>query len=122
LNDQKGEWDMKKFMVAALTASAFLCAMSAAQAEEGQMHVKLADLNLATDAGAKSALARIQVSAANFCEVTEGRETLERMYVKKHCVADMTRKGVKKLNAPMVTALLDGRTAGEKPARIAMAR
>jgi hypothetical protein len=31
----------------------------------------------------------------------------------------MTLKGVKQLNAPMVTALLDGRGAGEKPAQVA---
>jgi UrcA family protein len=83
------------------------------------MSVKLAGLDLATNAGAKSALARIQVSAANFCEATEGRDSLDRLYVKKHCVAAITLKGVKQLNAPMVTALLDGRGAGEKPAQVA---
>jgi UrcA family protein len=112
---------MKKIMFAALTASAFLCAMNAAQAEDGQMRVKMADLNVATAAGAKVALARIDFSAANFCEQTSGRESLERLYVKKRCVTEMTRKSVNQLNAPMVTALLDQRT-GEKPSQLAMAR
>ncbi|CAN7641821.1 UrcA family protein [Phenylobacterium sp. LjRoot225] len=113
---------MKKIMVAAVTASAFLCAVTAAQAEDGQMRVKLAGLDVATDAGAKAALTRIQFSAETFCEQTSGRESLERIYVKDRCVAEMTRKGVKQLNAPMVTALVGDRAAGEKLAQVAMAR
>src|ERR1700740_2184528 len=97
-------WGVKKIMFAALTASAFLCAISAAQAEDAQMRVKLADVNVATDAGAKTALTRIEYSAANFCEQSFGRESLERQAVKNHCVAEMTRKSVRQLNAPMVTA------------------
>lgn len=115
-------WGVKKIMFAAFTASAFLCAIGAAQAEDGQMRVKLADLNVATDAGAHVALARIQFSAANFCEQNAGRESLERQMVKNHCVAEMTRKSVKQLNAPTVTALLGGRAAGEASAQVAMAR
>lgn len=107
---------MKKIIFAALAASAFLGAFNAAQAEEGQMRVKLADINMSTEAGAKAALARIEFSAANFCEQTSGRESLERMYVKSRCVTAMTRKGVKQLNAPMVSALLDG---GAKPSQLA---
>jgi UrcA family protein len=113
---------MKKIMFAALTVSAFLCTINAAQAEDAQMRVKLADINVASDAGAKTALTRIQFSAANFCEQSSGRESLERQSLKNHCVAEMTRKSVQQLNAPMVTALLGGRTLAEKPAQIAMAR
>lgn len=106
---------MKKIMFAAFTASVFFCAMNV-QAEESQMRVKLADLNVATDAGARVALARIQFSAANFCEQTSGRDSIERIYVKNRCVAEMTRKSVRQLNAPVVTAL------AEKPTQVAMAR
>jgi len=85
------------------------------------MRVKLAGLNIASDAGAKTALARIEFSAANFCEQTSGRVSLERRSVETRCIAEMTRKGVKQLNVPSVTALLDDR-AVEKPSQIAMAR
>lgn len=107
---------MKKIISAAFAASAFLGACNAAQAEEAQMRVKLADLNISTEAGAKTALARIQFSAADFCEQTSGREPLERMSVKSRCVAAMTRKSVNQLNAPMVSALLDG---GARPSQLA---
>ena len=112
---------MKKIVFAALAASALLCATSGAQAQDSQMRVKLAGLNMASDAGAKTALARIESSAANFCEQTPGRVSLERRSVEERCVAEMTRKSVKQLNAPTVTALLDDHAA-EKPSQIAMAR
>jgi len=113
---------MKKIICAALAASAFLCAFNAAQAEDAQMRVKLADINMATEAGAKVALARIEFSAANFCEQSAGRETLERTSATNRCIAQMTLKSVKQLNAPMVTALLQGAAVTEKPSQLAMAR
>jgi UrcA family protein len=111
---------MKKIICAALTASTLLCA--AAHAEDAQMRVKLADINMATAAGARTALARIQFSAANFCEQSAGRETLERATVTDRCVAQMTLKSVRQLNAPMVTALLQGAAATDKPSQLAMAQ
>jgi len=120
-SNAKKRWGMRKIVFAALAASAFLGAVNAAQAEEGQMRVKLADVNVASQAGAKTALARIRFSAAAFCEQNSGRESLEREQVKARCVARMTGKSVKQLNAPMVTALLDDRSNGEKPAQVAMA-
>lgn len=112
---------MKKFIYAAVAASAFLCAVQAAQAEEAQMRVKLADVNLATQAGAQTALARIQFSVADFCEKSMGRETLERAAVTDRCVAEMTAKSVRQLNAPLVTALLKGPATEQRP-QLAMAR
>lgn len=96
----------RAILCAALAASAFMGAMTAAQAEDGQMRVKLGDVNLATADGAKVALARIQSQAANFCEVSSGREPLDRVAAANHCVTIMTRKSVAQLNAPLVTALL----------------
>ena len=110
---------MKKIICAALVASTFACAFSAAQAEDAQMRVKLADINIATAAGARTALARIQFSAANFCEQSSGRESLERTSVTDRCVAQMTLKSVKQLNAPMVTALLQGAAVTDKPTQFA---
>ena len=107
---------MKKFAIAALAASTFLGVFSAAHAEDGQMRVNLAGVNTTTEAGAKTALARIRFSAANFCEQTGGRAPLERVSAEDRCAAAMTRKSVQQLNAPMVSALLDG---GSKPSQLA---
>lgn len=99
---------MKRAIVcAALAATALMGAMTAARAEDGQMRVKVGDLNLATEDGAKLALYRIEASAGAFCDVPAGREEMERASVERRCVADMTRKGVDGLHAPMVTAALD---------------
>lgn len=107
---------MKKIAFSALVASTFLAAITTAQAEDGQMRVKLAGIDIATEAGAKTALARIRFSAANFCEQTAGRAPLERASAEDRCVAAMTQKSVQQLNAPMVTALLG---VGAKPAQLA---
>jgi len=106
----------RAILCAALAASAFMGAMTAAQAEDGQMRVKLGDLNLATDDGAKTALVRIQSQADSFCEVSSGRQSLERVAVENRCVTSMTRKSVAQLNAPLVTALLEGRSASAQSA------
>jgi UrcA family protein len=84
-------------------------AMTAAQAEDGQMRVRLTGLNLATVAGATAALGRIRWSSGMFCDAHAGRLSLERGGAVDHCVGDMTRKSVAQLNAPLVTALLEDR-------------
>lgn len=104
---------MTRFICAALATAAIFSGVTAASAEDAQMHVKVTDINLTTDAGAKSALARIRFSAAQFCERDAGRQSLERTALVERCVAEMTRKGVDGLNAPLVTALL----RREAPAR-----
>jgi len=84
-----------------------LCAAGSAQAEDAMMRVNLADLNLATEAGAKTALARIRRSTANFCELTTGRVSLQRSSAVDRCVADMMHESIRQLNKPLVTALLE---------------
>lgn len=98
----------RTILCAALTASAFLGALTAARAEEAQMRVRLADLNLSTAAGAKIAFSRIGASAQAFCGAGIGRQPLDRVAAESRCVAEMTRRGVDTLHAPLVTALLLG--------------
>lgn len=112
----------RAILCAALAASAFMGATTAAQAEDGQMHVKLAGLDLATADGARAALARIQSGADAFCEVSSGRQALERAAVIDRCVTQMTRKSVDQLNAPLVTALFDGHGAGQPATTVALAQ
>lgn len=98
----------RAILCAALGASLAAGAATAAWSEDGQMRVALGDLNLATPEGAHVALARIEFGAADFCDADAGRQPLERSEYVDRCVADMTRKSVRQLNAPLVTALLDG--------------
>jgi UrcA family protein len=95
---------------AALAASALMGAMTAARAEDGQMRVKVGDLNLSTPEGAQEALSRIHASATVFCEVGPGREQLERVAAENRCVTAMVQKGVDGLQAPLVSATLDARS------------
>jgi UrcA family protein len=99
----------RAILCAALGASLAAGAATAAWSDDGQMRVALGDLNMATPEGAHFALARIERSAANFCDANAGRQSLERTAKVDRCVADMTRKSVTQLRAPLVTALLDGK-------------
>jgi UrcA family protein len=108
---------MKRAMLCVMVgASVLMGATTVARAEEASMRVKLADLNLTTQAGAQIALARIRWSAGVFCEASPGLKALERSAPVDRCVGDMTRKGVSQLGAPLVTALLEGRPASVSPA------
>jgi UrcA family protein len=112
---------MNRIICAAATAFALLGAAGAVQAQETQMRVKVSDLNVATAEGAKIAFARIRFSAASFCDADAGRQSLQRSTAVQRCVAEMTRKGVDGLHAPLVTALLEGRPAHEQT-QVASAR
>jgi len=97
---------------AALAASAFLGAMTTvAHAEDGEIRVRIGDLNLASFDGAEGALNRIENKVEVFCEAGGGRMTLQRAAASDRCVADLTRKSVRQLNAPMVTALYESSSA-----------
>jgi UrcA family protein len=113
---------MKRAIVCvALAASALMGAMTAARAEDGQMRVKIGDLNLSTTEGAQAALHRINASAADFCDVKLAREQLERVAVENQCVAAMVRKGVDGLHAPLVTAVLNARAPVAHEAAVTLA-
>ncbi len=76
---------------------------SVAHAEEGVMRVRIGDLNVHSDAGARSALKRIKFAATKFCGPEYGYTGYNREIWK--CQKDMTQKAVTKLDAPLVTAL-----------------
>lgn len=105
-----------------LGASVFMGGTTVAQAEDATMRVKLAGLNLKTQAGAQTALARIRWSAGVFCEARPGLKALERSAPVDRCVSEMTRKSVAQLNAPLVTALLDGQADVRPSAPVALAQ
>src|SRR4051812_2001502 len=93
-------------MCAALTASTFFGAMTAARAEDAQMRISLSGLRLDTAEGASAALARIRDGAVLFCgDEGSDRTSLDRTMLSRECQAVMTRKAIDQLGAPRVTAL-----------------
>ena len=107
---------MKRAMLCAMVGVSILMgATTVARSEDASMRVKLAGLNLTTQAGAQTALARIRWSAGVFCDASPGLKALERSAPVDRCVSEMTRKGVSQLNSPLVTALLEGRPANVSP-------
>lgn len=106
--------------LAVALATATLLAASVAQAKDDLMIVRLNDLNVAAEPGARIALNRIRRTSAQFCGEGETRD-LRRMQEQKACVATMTRKAVETLNAPRVTQLYNPNASillaqGEAPA------
>ena len=90
--------------LAALALSGF-----AAHAEEAAMRVRIGDLNVHEEPGARAALRRIKFAADNFCGAISGPLSVTR--ASKECRKEMTDKAVAKLDAPMVTALYAPQTA-----------
>lgn len=111
---------MKKIMCAVTAVAAFVSVTTSVQAAEPEMRVKVSDLNLASEAGAARALARIAAAAS--CDKTLGAQPIERVWVQKRCVADMTRSGVEELDASMAHALFEGHPVAKSNAQIASAR
>jgi UrcA family protein len=79
------------------------------RAEDGQMRVRLSDLNLHNAEGAKVALQRIHYGADVFCQANEGRRPMGVAAQVSECVSRMSGKAVVALNAPLVTALYEKR-------------
>ncbi|MDB5448731.1 MAG: hypothetical protein JWQ97_4048 [Phenylobacterium sp.] len=111
----------RTILCVALTASAFLGATHAALAEDGQMRVNLAGVDLASSDGAKAALGRIRYQAATFCEAGTGVVSLARSALVTECQSAMEGKAVDQLNAPVVSALY-GRTPAQMARMMTLAK
>jgi UrcA family protein len=73
--------------------------------------VSFADVNLATQSGAEVMLRRIFLAAKQVCGDRAGiRDTAERREI-RFCVRVASANAVKDINAPMLTAVFEGRTA-----------
>lgn len=94
---------------AAIAALSLASAASAATPREDIMVVRMGDLNVASQAGANSALRRIKAAATQFCG--ESSRDLNRHFEQQRCANRMTGKAVASLNAPMVTSLYTGQTS-----------
>ncbi len=111
---------MMKLMAAALLASVGLAAV-AAQAQTAErsqdrrvtrsIPVTVADLDLAHPAGAEAALARIDRAASRACGGRANNRFVRDRQLYLACVRAATSRAVADLDAPLVTALHEGRAA-----------
>lgn len=73
--------------------------------------VSYADINLATQSGAEIMLRRIFLAAKQVCGDRAGiRDTAERREI-RFCLRVASANAVKEINAPMLTAVFEGRMA-----------
>ena len=77
----------------------------AAHAEDATMRVRIGDLNLHHEDGAKVALRRIKAASSNFCGEGQVYRSVEGTTNIRKCRKTMTDKAVAQLGAPLVTAL-----------------
>ena len=76
--------------------------------ETVSVRVKLADLNLATPAGAAAGLRRIHIAAREACGPDEGFAFFELRRIYQRCVDDSVDHAVDRLGNPIVSALNGG--------------
>jgi UrcA family protein len=98
-------------------AAVCLAASPPLLAQEDTMTVRVGDLDLNSAGGARTALARARASAEAFCGGEPDLRQLARAQMAKDCRATMVARAVRAMNAPRVTALFQGRTAGATFAR-----
>lgn len=111
---------MERRILGAVSAAAVACAVAApafaadpadydqAAGQTDQMRVKVGDLNLASGGGALTAFNRVRTASQEFCSVSPGNRNLAVQAEARKCDAQMTYLAVKKLDAPMVTAMYEG--------------
>lgn len=104
---------MIRLAISAAAVVLALAAAGAAGAEEGAMRVRLGDLDLQSDQGARAALTRIRNASTSFCSGDGSARDLHEIVQQQHCARRMTAKAVDLLDAPKVTAL-----SGRGPARV----
>jgi UrcA family protein len=84
-------------------------ALAAERPDRGpSLDVTYSDLNLTNPAGAEAMLRRIKHAASKVCGGTPSPRTLVEMRHYRMCVRAAVEDAVRRLNAPLVTALLNG--------------
>jgi UrcA family protein len=105
---------MSRSVKSALLAFAAIAAVSVPAAADPVMQsysvrVAHADLDLGSEAGARTAIARIEQAAAQACGKRPAPRLIGATQTHRACLADVTLKAVETINAPVLTALY-GRT------------
>lgn len=69
------------------------------------VRVSIADLNLATEAGARAALSRVTIAAREVCSPAPAITELERWRLYKACIAGKVSKAVADIGSPLMASL-----------------
>jgi UrcA family protein len=86
-------------------AAAMLTTPALAADETVVLRVKISDLDLQSQKGAQTALARINRAAQNACTIPNSYSRTRQ--IDERCLADMTHRAVADLKAPQVLALYE---------------
>jgi UrcA family protein len=98
-------------LAAAILATGSASAALAADRETASTAVHYGDLNLGSQAGAKTMLQRINAAANKVCEPQADIGDLTGFGEWRKCVSTSIRNAVQSLDAPMVTAAYGGKTS-----------
>ena len=92
-----------------LGTAALCAALASVQAAEDvpSKTVKFADLNIASQAGAKALYGRIRAAALDVCRDSSGGDPILRLAVSA-CIEKAIDKAVKDVNSPVLTSLRFG--------------
>lgn len=113
---------MRKSLIAVVLAFSSLPMIAEARPNDGvlatsQVEVFYGDLNLNHPAGAAAMLGRIKQAAIRVCGGAPHAMDMQGRRNFRHCVDTATNDAVRRLNAPLVTALYTGRPADQRVAR-----
>jgi len=107
--------------IAAAVALFAALTVGAQAADVPQVHVKYADLNLGTTAGATVLYQRIRAAADQVCG-DHGTRDLARLTAANACAAHAVARAVAALNSPALTGIYEARMGGTSAIRLAAIR
>ena len=108
---------MNRFLPVALAAASLLIGAQPSLAADGDdvvsVHVRYGDLDLRHEDGAHAMLSRLTAASREVCGPEPLIIDLDQRAEFDSCVKDTLGRAVRSLDAPMVSALWDGRTVTE---------
>jgi UrcA family protein len=96
-------------MIAITVGSGATTAFAASPDDPISVKVSLADLNMASEAGAQTALARIRLAANQACGGDLSDQTLGEQMQFRSCAKQAVQRAVAAINQPALTAVSQGR-------------
>lgn len=96
-------------MIAAAVGPGAATAFAASPDDPVSIKVSIADLNMASEAGAKEALARIQYAANQACGGDTSDQSLGEQMQFRACAKQAVQRAVTAVNQPALTAVSQGR-------------
>lgn len=84
--------------------------------ERNAIKVSYADLNLSSEAGAKSLLARIKTASKQVCGPRPSSRDVRQSFHYQACYQDSLSQAVAAIDSPVLSAMLDGQTQNRQVA------